>query len=329
MSEEIWKWHPEFEGIAQVSTWGQVKTVDRWVTYANGTKRFFKGRILKPQRDRDGYLYVMLSRNGKQRKIFIHRLVAETFIPNPEEKPQVNHLDEQKDNDVVENLSWASAKENNAWGTARKRTAASLSKPVLAIDPKTGQVVKEFSSAKEARRKGFHPGSISNCCRGMKCRTHKGFVWKYKDDYDQESAWTPVKIGAVKAVLALDPKTGKVVMEFPSAAEAQRKGFSPGAISNCCLGKIKSHKGFVWRYKDDYDQEKAWTPVKIGMESVAASLSKPIQAIDPKTGEVVLEFQSAREAGRKGFDRRTICRCCRGKKSYKTHKGYIWRFKES
>lgn len=109
-------------------------------------------------------------------------MVAETFIPNPENKPQVNHRDENKENCSVENLSWATAKENNTWGTRLKRHADSLSKAVEAIDPSTGEVVMEFSSTREAQRKGFHSGTISLCCRGVKkYRTHKGFIWRYKE----------------------------------------------------------------------------------------------------------------------------------------------------
>jgi hypothetical protein len=114
-------------------------------------------------------------------------------------------------------------------------------------------------------------------------------------------------------------------LEFPSIQEAQRKGFNHGNISECCNGKVLSHRGLVWRYKDDYDQEKTWAPVKIGGEAIAASRSKAVQALDPKTGLVVKEFPSTKEAGRKGFNQGNVAACCRGER--RTHKGYIWRFK--
>lgn len=177
---ECWRWIPGFEGLYQVSTRGRVRSVDRWITYPDGSKRFFKGRILKPTLDKYGYLLVTLSRDGKKRPFKIHRLVAMAFIPNPENKPQVNHLDENPCNNVVENLSWASAKENLTWGTGIERRAASLSKPVQAINPSTGEVVLEFPSIIEAERKGFNQGNIYSCCRGKR-KTHKGYMWRYKE----------------------------------------------------------------------------------------------------------------------------------------------------
>lgn len=176
---ECWGWFPGYEGIAQVSTSGDVKTVDRWVTDSKGRKRFFKGRILKPRRDKDGYLRVTLHRDGKQRTFRVHRMVAETWLDNPDGKPQINHLDEDKTNAAVENLSYCSAKENLTWGIGYKRRIASKSKSVQALDPNTGQVVLEFPSAREAERKGFNQGSISRCCRG-KLRHHKGLIWRFK-----------------------------------------------------------------------------------------------------------------------------------------------------
>lgn len=253
---ECWRWYDGYVNLYQVSTRGQVRGVDRWVTDSKGRKRFIKGRILKPRRDKNGYLCVTLSRDGKERTFKIHRMVAETWLDNPENKPEVNHLDENPGNPDVFNLSWASRIENQNWGTAIKRMADSKSKPVVAVDPKTGAVVKEFPSMNEAERNGFDSGPISACCKG-KALSHKGFVWRYKDDYDQENTWTPVKIGGEaiaasrsKAVEAVDPKTGEVVLEFPSTAEGGRKGFNKGNVSACCRGvRYKTHKGYIWRFK--------------------------------------------------------------------------------
>ena len=185
MSEERWKWYPGYEGLYQVSTRGRVRGVDRWVIGRDGKKRFFRGRILNPKRNKDGYLEVNLYLDGKLRTFKIHRLVAEAFIPNPEGKPQISHIDEDKTNNSVENLSYRTAKESVRLGTGIERSAASrlngsCSKPVEAIDPKTGRVVMEFPSMMEARRNGFNQGTVSACCLGKR-RRHRGLEWRFKD----------------------------------------------------------------------------------------------------------------------------------------------------
>lgn len=188
---ECWRWIPGYEGLYQVSTRGRVRSVDRWVTCKDGSKtgskRFRRGRILKTTRDKGGYLCLGLHHDGKIRTFKVHRLVAMAWIDNPENKPEVNHLDENPGNPDVFNLSWASRIENANWGTRNKRQAESmlngkLSKPVQAIDPETGIVVKEFPSAKEAGRNGFCQTHVSACCRGeKKYKTHRGLVWRYKE----------------------------------------------------------------------------------------------------------------------------------------------------
>lgn len=183
LPNECWRWIPGYEGLYQVSTRGRVRSVDRWVTCKEGSKtgskRFLEGKILSPKRNKEGYLRVKLYRNGKLRYFKIHRLVAMAWLDNPMDKPEVNHLDEQKGNNDVYNLEWCSRKYNINYGTGIKRRAARRSKAVEAIDPNTGQVVREFPSTMEAGRNGFHSGGISNCCLGRQ-RTHHGLAWRYK-----------------------------------------------------------------------------------------------------------------------------------------------------
>lgn len=178
---ECWRWVPSYEGLYQVSTRGRVRSVDRWVIDTKGRKQFIKGKILKPGRDKKGYLFVCLCRDGKQRNCKVHRLVAMAWLDNPDNKPEVNHRDEDKTNADVFNLSYCTHKENANWGTATKRRTDKLSKQVQAVDPKTGLVVMEFPSIMEAGRNGFSKTCISFCCRG-KYRQHKGYIWRYKQE---------------------------------------------------------------------------------------------------------------------------------------------------
>ena len=101
---EIWKDIKDYEGLYQVSNIGNVKSLARVVSHKITGHRTIPERILKPNSDGAGYLYVSLSKDGKKRNPKIHRLVAEAFIPNLENLPQVNHIDEDKSNNRVTNL---------------------------------------------------------------------------------------------------------------------------------------------------------------------------------------------------------------------------------
>ena len=108
----------------------------------------------------------------------VHRIVAKAFIPNPENKPQVNHKDEDKTNNKVENLEWMTGKENSNHGTRNERMANSKSKPIYGINIKTNEKI-EFPSIQEAGRNGFDQGNIVKCLKG-RCKSHKGYKWFYK-----------------------------------------------------------------------------------------------------------------------------------------------------
>lgn len=178
--KEIWKNIEGYEGLYQVSSYGRVRSLDRMVTYSDGRKRLFKGSMLKNMLGTNGYLYIVLSKSSEEKKVHIHRLVAEAFIPNPNNLPQVNHKDEDKTNNLVENLEWCTQAYNNCFGTRLERQIEKRSMPILQIDLETNQIIAEYPSANEAARKlNIHQGNISECCRGEQ-KTAYGFKWKYK-----------------------------------------------------------------------------------------------------------------------------------------------------
>lgn len=176
MKEEIWKDIEGYDGLYQVSSYGRVRSLDRITNYANGEKHLWKGRILKPAKNRDGYLTCVLYKNGKTENKNLHRLVAQAFILNPDNLPQVNHKDENPSNNHVENLEWCTQAYNNCYGTRLKK----LSMSVLQIDINTGRVISDYPSTMEAERQlNISNSNISACCNGKR-KTAGGFKWCYK-----------------------------------------------------------------------------------------------------------------------------------------------------
>lgn len=158
---EEWRDVPGYEGLYEVSNLGRVRR---------------NGRILRPYKDTWGYLSVSLSKNGIRRIVSVHRLVAQSFIPNPNNYPQINHRDENKTNNAISNLEWCTCEYNQNYGTRNER----LSKPVLQYDL-LGNFVREWPSVSKVEEE-MGITHISDCCLGRYgYKTAKGFVWRYKN----------------------------------------------------------------------------------------------------------------------------------------------------
>ena len=188
-NQEQWKSIEDFCGEYQVSTFGNVKSVERYVW--NGKGYVHKRElILKQTINHKGYPIVYLSHHNKKKTVPIHRLVAIAFIPNPLAKPQVNHINGNKSDNRVENLEWCTNGENqkHAWRTGLQKVSHKAGKPirgVLQIDISTGKVVNEYNSISEAAKAvGCKTASnIGGCCRQSYGRkTIKGYLWKFKDE---------------------------------------------------------------------------------------------------------------------------------------------------
>ena len=245
---ELWKDIKGFEGLYQVSTFGRVRRLDKYidVKIRNVDKVLKRGKILKLTYNKNGYLKVFLCKNGKRTNFFVHRLVAEAFISNPNNLPCVNHKDEDKTNNYRTNLEWCTHEYNNNYGTHTKRSAEKHSKKVYQYDMQ-GNLIKEWSSASEASRNGFDNANISKCCSG-KHKTHQNFIWSYKpiENFDIDNY---KKKTTSKTVYQYD-KEYNLVNVWDSISEAGRNGFGFKNISSCCLGFQKTHKGYIWSYKE-------------------------------------------------------------------------------
>lgn len=180
--EDIWKPVKNYEGLYEVSNKGQVKRLEHVIVDKIGRKYHKKERIMKGSPTGNGYLKVDLQDNkGKRKPLKVHRIVAEAFVPNPDNKPQVNHKNEIKTDNHVENLEWITAKENLNYGTRNERARKAISKPVAQYT-KDGKLVKIWQSTREAGRElNISNGNISSVARGNQ-KTCGGFVWKYVEN---------------------------------------------------------------------------------------------------------------------------------------------------
>ena len=172
----------EVEGY-EVSNYGKVFTKRRKIRATlQGTTRIIERRQKKPSDNGKGYMIIILSKEGKNYKRYVHRLVAMAFIPNPENKPTVNHKDGNKCNNHVDNLEWATYKEQakHAMETGLARLGATA-KEIDQLDLK-GVFIKRWPSACEAHRElGIARSSIQGCCKPFRKgqKTAGGYKWKF------------------------------------------------------------------------------------------------------------------------------------------------------
>lgn len=168
MKKEEWKIIDEYPNY-MVSNLGRVKSLN----YMKSGKE----KILKCWVKKDGYIQIRLNKYGKGKKYYVHRLVAEAFIPNPNNLPEVNHKSEIKTQNNVENLEWCDRKYNMNYGTHPKK-----SKTVLQYDLE-GNLIAEFPSLMEIKRQfGYNCGYICNCCNSkLQDNMAYGFKWRYKN----------------------------------------------------------------------------------------------------------------------------------------------------
>lgn len=171
---EIWRPVKGYEGLYEVSNFGRVRAL-----HYKGSKNL-NIKIMKQKLTRFGYYEVALNKNKTPKTFKVHRLVAEAFIPNPNNYPIINHKDECKTNNKVENLEWCTYKHNTNYGSCLQRISEAQSRPIKQISL-NGEIIRTFSSAREADKMGIamqqHICDVCNHRNGH--YTAGGFKWEY------------------------------------------------------------------------------------------------------------------------------------------------------
>lgn len=182
--QEEWVYIPFFPGY-QVSNMGNVRSLDRYTTAG----QLVAGKVLKPGQETKGYYMVRLSFGNKSKGFKVHRLVAMMFLPNPNNYPEVNHIDGNKHNNTVFNLEWVTSKQNRLHATRVLKVRCGLtgkfgkdhprSKQIHQI--KDGKIVGVYFGTREAERlTGINRVGINSALNG-RAKTAGGYIWKYKD----------------------------------------------------------------------------------------------------------------------------------------------------
>ena len=256
--EEKKKWIKGYEGLYWVTNTGKIISAERYDRF----NRKHGGEIT-PKHAGRGYCFVILFKDGKREQRYVHRLVAQAFIPNPDNKPEVDHIDNDITNNTVSNLRWATHKENQNNEITRARMLEDTSKFIsqkgadnpfsrkVKMYSMDGTYLQTFDSIREAALfANTSDGGIGKVCRGSRISAG-GYLWKYEGEAKRKIEVTSPKQPTNKRAILQLSLDGKVIAEYESvqAAAVALRICYPNII-HCAKGEIKTYKGYKWRYKE-------------------------------------------------------------------------------
>lgn len=183
---ENWKDIEGYKGLYQISSNGAIRSLDRDIKYKTGRIQHIKGKIRKLKINNRGYQIVSLFKNDKEKTFLVHRLVALHFLPNPKNLNEVNHIDENKLRNCVDNLEWCNRKYNCNYGDRNKIMGEKHKKAIIQFD-ENYNYIKLWDCAKTiANELKYDSSNIARCCNN-KQKLYKNFKWGYEKDFEKIS----------------------------------------------------------------------------------------------------------------------------------------------
>lgn len=342
MEKELWRDVVGYEGLYQISSNGRVKRLPRLIVDNLGRKRFVEEKILARKYSiQTKYPCVNLSKDGNVRTWNIHTLIADAFIPNPNNLPCVNHIDEDRTNSVLSNLERCSYLYNNCYGTAREKRLLTIKKNIFERSFKVkqydldGNLIAVYDGGyPEVREKTGYGESIYECLNGISHSAY-GYVWRYGDEkfsynptYNKGKDFSNIKPKKHQKYVYKVDDNGNIIERYKSVSEAARKnGFDRHALSKTKkVDNIVCFKGmkFVVEEKENEYIPKGHKGARPDLKGKGAKAVSQYT----KDAKFVRDFNSTIEAaeflGSKTYSPE-ITNCCRGK--LKTAHGYIWTYK--